>query len=399
MKSSRSFKFQFKKLHNFKFLEEFNIYQNTSLTNDFNNNGSEFSTATAAGRSFIGHVQILDAPEDQKFDLVISVTTNATNDFLTENIKQETTDSSVTLSLPSPFGYDETAGCLAVNVSMYFRRNLTLENLIISPMMSNVEFLQDIGLVVSDTTGIDIKAGWLNAKPFPASRKTQINVSAGGVRGEYPLYDVLWINSQAGSVRVHVIPKPIDEENPAPAELRVYADAGSIDIAFPPPNITIPDRDYFTDIKTARGSVTGNYIHGKDTSLVTGAGRIAAKVLPFLDDTDTSRNSTFHTATDAGIQDIELLSPYKNAGVPIRNLTSTHVTALGGLKVRYPSEWEGFIDGKTTMGSLALDGKGVKIIEAGSVGLTGRYVQAKKGEGDSSMIFRSEIGGADCFFR
>jgi hypothetical protein len=340
-------------------------------------------------RGFIGTIQMHPAPEDQPFDLVVSVSINATNAFLAEHVDYDTTESSLSLNLPSPWNDDSHSGCLLVEVSMYFRQNLTLKQLSITSDISDIEVLPNLGLRVG-VTNILLKLGTLIAHPFIASRITYISVDAGTVKGEYGLYDVLSITTKAGSIEADILPKPVDEDHPALAIFSAFAGAGSIDVAFPPANTKIPERDYLTVVKTHHGSIKGCYIHGTNTSLSTVTGSITAKILPFI--TDLSVSSSLSTTTETGRQDIEILSPYN--GKPITNLTSKHLTALANLKITCPDEWEGFIDAKTNLGGVGLEGSRLTVVEEGSIGLVGHYIKAERGDGDSKMVVRSAVGTA-----
>jgi hypothetical protein len=370
-------------LDSFTFLEHFDSDQDTPAF--FNNKQY----------AFIGNNRIFTGAQDQTSDLLINISCSASNEFLTEQITYDTSSSSLSLILPSPPKGRTHYGCLAVNVSMFFRPNLSIDSLSIATEVSDIKVMPGVDLVVRDTTDIALRAGTLTASPLFASRKTYIDVDAGSVKGEYGLYDILAISTKAGSIRADVIPKPIDEDNPATADLVLSTMAGSIGIAFPPANTSIPERDYYTTVKAQQGPITGNYIHGKFTALSTNAGPIIAKLLPFFNgDSDSARISTLSTTTDAGSQDIELLSPYKNVGSLIHNMSSQHLTGFASLKIKYPSEWEGFIDGKTSVGSLKLDGSKLRIIEEGQVGIVGRYVKAERGDGDNELKFKSAAGSA-----
>jgi hypothetical protein len=388
--SSRSLEFQFENLDNFKFVQRFNSDRDSA---SFHDHGDP-SVVRSKYRAFIGNARVLTGPEDQTRDLILSISCHASQELLTTKISYETSSSSLFITLPSLAKDITHQGCLAVDFSMSFRRNISLNSLSISLDLTNVEVMPGIDLIVLNRTNIKLSTGTLTAHSFFESRKTYIDIDAGSVEGEYGLYDVLSISTKAGSIRPEVIPKSISIDKPAPAELLASTLAGSIDITFPPANTTIPERDYYTTIKTQEGSIRGNYIHGKSTTLSTNAGSIIAKILPFFTgDSGNSRISTLSTTTDAGKQEIELLSPYNNTGAPIREMASQHLTGFASLKLKYPSEWEGFIDGKTNVGNLALGGSNLTIIEEGR-GVVGHYVKAKRGDGDNELKFRSTAGSA-----
>jgi len=282
---------------------------------------------------------------------------------------------------------------LIVNVSLYLRPSLTLNDFSVAANASNVEIANGIDLTVTNVTTVRLGAGSLNAESLFESRKTYIEVDAGSVTGEYGLYDILSIVTRAGSVKTDVLPKPADTHNPANAELHVSSEVGSININFPPEGAEIPERDYYTRISTSQGRICGSFLHGRNTSLSTHAGSIEAQLLPYA---ANLYNSTLSVVTGAGSQQIVLRSPYRDPGTAIKGLSSGHHTSVASLKLKYPPEWEGTITGMTTLGGLKLGGDGVRVIEEGRIGLAGRFVKAEKGEAEGSrLLFGSEVGSAD----
>jgi len=262
--------------------------------------------------------------------------------------------------------------------------------MVLASNLSSIYIPQELDLTITNTTQIRLDSGSLTANPFFTSRETRIDVNAGSVHGEYGLYDLLSVHTKAGSVKIDVIPKPADKETPLPAEFIAGSQTGSVHVAFPPPGTEIPEREYHTTASSHYGSVSGNFIHGVKTILTTNAGSITAQLLPYA---ANAYSSILETRTDTGGQRIELLSPYVDAKCLIKRLSSTHYTHASSLKLKYPSEWEGSIHGHTGAGSLTLRGKDVKIIEEGG-GPVGHYVSAEKGNGNSTMDFRTDFGSA-----
>jgi hypothetical protein len=352
-------------------------------------------------RGFIGTIQLLPAPYEQEFDAVISVSLNASNAFLTEHVAWETSDESVLLKIPSPWRDDP--GCLAVDVDIYLRQNLTLENFSLSANVSSVSIPKPLGLVVNKETKINLDAGSLHSNPFFQSSNTYLNVHAGSIHGSYSIYDTLTLSTQAGSITADIIPKPEFSSQPAPANLTATSRSGSITILYPPKDSRdkIPAREYYTTAHADHGSIRGFYLHGANTTLSTAAGSIDADILPYSTKPptkETSEQTSYLTTTShAGRQHVHVFSPYLDPGKPLRNLHSTHRTSVSGVRLEYPSEWEGSIDGKTHVGSLKLEGKGVNIIEEGNIGPVGHYLKAEKGDGDSVIEFEVNVGIAELF--
>jgi hypothetical protein len=367
-------KFDYHDLAHFEFFEKF-----------------EDKEARSSNGRFIGTLELLPAPQDQTSDIRLEVSISASDSILSESVQTETTKSSLKINLPRSWGRGAMLeSCLRVNVSMFVRPGLVMEHLLLDLDVSKVQIPSAVDLNVTNTTRINVHAGGLDATPFFSSRETRIDVGAGSVTGEYSLFDLLQIQTHAGSVTVNVIPKEADKEKPVPAVLTIGSDAGSVHAAFPPPGTGIPKREYHTTAWSHQGSINGNYIHGLNTTLESNAGSITADILPYAAD---SYESILHTRTDAGAQRINLLSPYTNAGTKIGGLTSSHLTHAASLTIEYPPEWEGQIEGRTGVGALTLRGD-VRIIKEGGVGPVGGYVLAEKGDGKSEMKFRTSAGSA-----
>jgi len=225
------------------------------------------------------------------------------------------------------------------------------------------------------------------------SRRQNIDTGAQSLNGEFDLLDLLSIHSTAGSIKVGIHPRPADTDNPAPAELSIRSQSGQVDIDFP--TFNAPERDYRVSIDSKSGSVHGNMLHGQYTSIATTSGTVQMQLTPYVAE---KYASTMRISTGSSSQDVTLLSPSNQLGAPISNMSSTHSTNSGSLKLAYPREWEGTIEGHSTSGSLQLRGNGIKIIQQHSVNNVGHYVLAKKGDGNSTLNFRTGSGSVDIWF-
>ncbi|KAF2433281.1 hypothetical protein EJ08DRAFT_676824 [Tothia fuscella] len=378
LESTRSLTFEFENLQKkFDFTEVFD-----------RSNQQHGCQQLHSGRALRSAIQLLPAPQDQKFDIVVSVSLNASNEILTESVTWESSDDSLVLKLPSLW-----QGCLMVDVDVFVRQNLALDTFSITANASSVDIPTALGLLVNKQTNINLNAGSLSAYPFLQSRKTRIVLDAGSLNGDYGLYDVLDIYAKAGVVLANITPQPADNENPAPANLTVGTGAGGININYPPKSMKekIPERDYYTTITTKQGSIRGCYLHGKNTTVSTSQGEILADILPYAAD---SSESTLDTSTGAGAHSLKVRSPYLNPDTPIKRLNSKHCTSVSSLTLEYPPEWEGTIEGKVNVGSLSVSGDGLRVIEKGKIGVVGQFIRAEKGGGNSTIDFSSEVGRA-----
>ncbi|KAF2432023.1 hypothetical protein EJ08DRAFT_659376 [Tothia fuscella] len=365
-------KYEIQHLESFKFTD--------LLTDD-----SNFWTTTST-------IHVLSGPQDQKPDLAIKFSSTSPLLNLEEDVTSSFSGKSLSLQ-QSQFGIRSWSlpkvPCLAADIALYFRPGLTLTNFEISS--ASLTVFMSSALSVDNTTEISLKSGGLTAQPFIKSRKTYIDSKSNSISGTCPLYDLLSIRSQSGSISINVEPQKVDKEHPEPAVLIVQSKSGSVNINFPSIGGEIPVRDYQTTIVTTGGSIQGRYIHGTRTLIETQSARIDVSIVPLA---ANSSASTLSTKSQSGSQSIRLLSPHLDPGTSMNRLSSTHTALSGKLELSYPDEWEGRVAGQTKSGSLSVHGSGLSIIEQGSRG-GGKYIVAKKGEGDSVIRLKTLSGSAD----
>ena len=69
-----------------------------------------------------------------------------------------------------------------------------------------------------------------------------------------------------------------------------------------------------------------------------------------------STNLYWTTQDQMGSQEITVLAPYTGDETPIRRLRSKHQSTSGGVRITYPSSWEGNIEATSNMGTVAVGG-------------------------------------------
>jgi len=222
-------------------------------------------------------------------------------------------------------------------------------------------------------------------------RERRIDAGFQHVKGEFDLYDLLSINSTAGSLILSINPQPADEQNPVPAELLISSLAGQVSVDFPA--INVPNRDYHVSIDSHHGSIDGHILHGRITSISSKTASIAVELTPYAAGDYTS---TIRTSCKTGAHKVSVLSPAE-PGVPIKEMSSIHSTSTGSLVLHYPKEWEGTIEGDTKVGSLNLYGD-LEIVRQEPRNTVGRYVLAKKGNGNSTLNFNVDVGSVNVYF-
>jgi hypothetical protein len=360
-------------IHEFKHLDSFKFSDLTAERGDL--------------WSAFGTIHVIPGLKDQEADLKINMTSASSELEIVELISSARSTGSLAFQVPFESintNQIETIPCLGADIVLSFRPGLVLENFQISS--PNLELFISSSMIVKNTTEISLNTGGLSAHPFVSSRKTYINGGSNSISGDYGLYDLLSIRSQSGSVSIGVEPKEADKEEPKPAVLTVHSGSGSIRVQTSQMNI--PEREYRTTVIAQDGTISGSYLHGTLTDIESASASIDVDILPYSAD---GYASTLLTKSASGSQKVNLLSPYTDTGKAIARLKSTHVVASGQLQLAYPDAWEGQIEGRTSSGSLTLQGRDVDIIEQGSKN-GGKYVVAKKGDGASSMKFDTQSG-------
>ncbi|CAJ2501670.1 Uu.00g045230.m01.CDS01 [Anthostomella pinea] len=248
-----------------------------------------------------------------------------------------------------------------------------------------VAFLQTTALCGSSATASKTATNELSD-----SRRRWIDVGSQSYTAQLDLYDLLSIRSWSGSLNIGVTPQAADKEHPAPAEMMIESHSGSLDINMAA--FEVPKRDYFVSIDSHSGSVGGHLIHGRKTAVVAHSASIS---LRFTLSGASEHASSLSTATQSGQSTVTVLNPVHSAGASssIKQLSSNHTTKSGSLVLRYPSDWEGTIEGRTHSGGLQLQGRGIEIIRREP-----HYVLAKKGTGDSNLNFETWSGSASVYF-
>lgn len=195
------------------------------------------------------------------------------------------------------------------------------------------------------------------------------------------------ISTVSGSIDIDVEPKDADEDNVQPAILRLFSKSGSIRALTS--TISVPARDYQTEVKSQSGSIDATLLHGSYTSLRSLNGRIIADLYPYgHNDSRTSIN----THSQSGSTDITLHSSLSHPSDPIAKLYSKHNGLSGSVSLYYPAQWQGKIKGSTLSGSIDLDWDGVRVVRDGKKGWVKRTVEAVRGDGESQLIFSSQSG-------
>ncbi|KAL6713484.1 hypothetical protein ACLMJK_008949 [Lecanora helva] len=233
--------------------------------------------------------------------------------------------------------------------------------------------------VVGTKTQFDSKSSY--------SRDTIIDVASASVTGTFPLYDLLSIHTNTGSISVDVVPKNASRVTVKPAALRLSSNSGSVRNTIP--TSSVPDRDYQTSISTSSGSIDAVILHGLRTSLRSINGRISAQLYPYG---HNNSRSDIEVHSTSGNKDIRIRPSISHPLDPLRKLYGYYRGVSGSLNLFYPAQWQGSIDGTTSTGSINLNWQGLKVVKDGSDGSAKRRVQAVRGKGEGRLEFHETSG-------
>ncbi|KAI5369374.1 hypothetical protein Slin15195_G002510 [Septoria linicola] len=360
-----------------------------------------------------GQIEIQPASAPQDGDIRVWISYATSEPWHIQHSDYVHTHDSLTLQLPSLVrdgnGYERP--CLGVSVRIAVKAGLRLDNWEL--VTGNFDVKIDDGLFnreagqealshlqVSESSSFTAIRGKIASK-YWSSRRTVIETSSGTISGSFALRDLLSLKSQSGTVNVDVDPKEADEDHPAPAEFIAHTSSGTVKARFPTSAFgdEIPVRDYRTRVETSSASVGGNYILGMQTNFHTHSGSLDADLLPIIVSRSSNDISHLYTSTSSASQRLTILPPYylpeKKSFADVKS-EHKYSSSSGTLRLTYPDEWEGYIEGDTSSGSVKIEGKDVERLSGeGWWGTMYQHVIARKGgEGAKGRVRFSTSSGS-----
>ena len=306
-----------------------------------------------------------------------------------DTLKIAKTDSSMVLQTPKRLARraasDEalTVPCLHISALLTIAVGARLENLNINSETLSIIFQP--GLDYAESRIVDTKTQFESVSSY--SRETIIDVRSASVSGSYPLYDLLSIHTDSGSINTDIIPKNASREVVKPAILRLSSTSGSVRSRTS--TISVPDRDYQSSVSTSSGSIDVGFLHGLRTSLRSINGRVTANLYPYGHN-DSRTDIESHCTS--GAMDITLHSSISHPMAPLKKLYGYYRGVSGSLSLFYPAQWQGRVEGTTSSGGVDLNWQGLKVIEDGRDGLIKRRIEAVRGEGEGKLEFHETSG-------
>ncbi|KAJ4308164.1 hypothetical protein N0V84_012262 [Fusarium piperis] len=303
---------------------------------------------------------------------------------------------------PDSVDWDSSqAPCIQIRATIWVPRDSVLNALKINTLHLNVDVESGFDLQVLTSTAIRSAIGHINtpavapkkaAVPYTlSSREISIHTASGKVKGWYPLYDLLDIDTVSGDISVNVGPEPA--EGAKPATLRVHSASGQIEVHEPVrrPKDSFPLRDYVVNIGTASGDITADVAASSRARFESKSGDLNLCVLPVL---DSSTNPMLETDTKSGTSKVTILEPLwtktEAASPALSALASKHDSISGTIKLQYPSSWEGYVSAQTVSGGQDIRGRGLEVTHEG--GPFARRTRGRKGDGNSQMAVSSVSG-------
>ena len=219
------------------------------------------------------------------------------------------------------------------------------------------------------------------------SRETIINVNSASVSGSYPLYDLLSIHTNSGSIDITIDPKEANKDNVIPAELRLTSTSGSVRATTS--RSSVPDRDYKTDISTSDGSLDVALLHGSRTSLRSLNGQMTVDLYPYG---HNNSRTDIESHSNSGSTDITVHASISHPTAPMKKLYGSYYGTSGSMNLWYPAQWQGTVQGSTASGSISLNWDGLKVVKDEQKGWTSRSIEAVRGNGEAKLFFSEGSG-------
>ncbi|KAL8684849.1 MAG: hypothetical protein Q9224_006101 [Gallowayella concinna] len=245
---------------------------------------------------------------------------------------------------------------------------------------------------IAPSSSVDISGQSVPSRLTIEARNTKLTTQSGSVNGDFTLHDTLTIHTQSGSININLsLESSINATTPATLDL--YARSGSIKVNTPTiltPS-KIPNRDFQSTLRTHSGSINAILVHGSTTLLRSDSSSIHASLHPHG---DPSKRSDLTTRVLSGSSDITVLPSLTKPLAPLGNFYASHHGISGSIRVLYPGQWEGTVEGTTVSGSIRVNWPGLKILEDKS-GWGSHSLKAVKGSGEGIVEFKDISGSVE----
>ncbi|KAK3943582.1 hypothetical protein QBC46DRAFT_338530 [Diplogelasinospora grovesii] len=404
--------------------------------------------------------------------VVLEVVVN--DDRINVAIEWDSNSQSMLVRAPRVFPWDDTSSspCVAIKATIWVPADGVLDSLSVQAIHLGIRLMDNLSLKVAQRAWLHSVVGYITAASTGSdtrdegiigvgapdswnfeSRFIEVKTTSAPIRGSWPLYDYLGLQSTAGTIRVCIEPKEADKEQPKPAILYVKSMSGDVEFREPihaaqeafgiserltpdqqigldlKAEAVLPPRDYRVDVHTTSGDIRGAVAFSSAAQFKTTSGDISVELLPVLDEslsawdskkvflgTGSTSGSTAVSVLDPlwvdssaqGVGRYTLVQPTEGGEASVsgggsamlRCLYSTHSTTSANIRLHYPGTWEGEVSLASITGKLTASGKDLRVIKAGDdwPGINKNLVARKPGDlknGGGQVTAKSTSGDVE----
>ncbi|KAL8933332.1 MAG: hypothetical protein Q9216_006416, partial [Gyalolechia sp. 2 TL-2023] len=266
----------------------------------------------------------------------------------------------------APIAQTTTDPSVYITSTIYISPNLPL----LSFHLETSSFAINIpnGIPLRPRTPIHISAPSSNLNFFTSTspsfllidaRSTTLTTISGPITGDFHLRDSLSIHTTSSSININLslLPSPSNRSSSSPtttntpATLDLQSSSGSIAVRTSTISTPaqIPNRDFRSTIRTNSGSVSASLVHNSSAVLRSDSGGISAEIYPHRggSNNNTTARSDLSTRTLSGRTEVHVHPSLTTPLSPLRNFFAQHHAVSGRIRVSYPGQWEGRVEGVT----------------------------------------------------
>ncbi|KAL8873824.1 MAG: hypothetical protein Q9174_000753 [Haloplaca sp. 1 TL-2023] len=326
-------------------------------------------------------------------------------------ISTESSENLFTITIPSrasangPSSQD-TAGeaCVYIESTIWVSSGLLLSSFNIQTDSLSVIFHENVPLlphipitVTAPQTSVNLQSSHQTFSSLRIDARTSsIGSLSGSVNGDFTLRDALSIHTLSGSININLAlgPSTDGNGNNGPASLDLRTASGSIQVmttTVATPS-KIPNRKYDTSIRTNSGSIRATLVHNYNAILHSDSSSVHASLYPHG---NASQRSDLSTSAMSGSTEVTVYPSLSvSADTPLRDFYASYTCLSGSLRVAYPSQWEGTVEGSTVSGHIGVQWPGLKTVDEGG-GWGSKSFKGVKGTANGVLRFKAVSGSVE----
>ena len=214
-------------------------------------------------------------------DSAITLEVTVTDDRLTLYSSWDAEAGALELIVPRKVDWspDHPRACANIKITVWVPQDSTLARLSVNAVHLGITLLDNLSLTILEGSKLTSTVGTITSSSTGAasrdddhlttttppqtaylfnSRIIDVHTTAAPIKGIWPLYDYLGLQSTAGNIRVSVTPHPgLPDAAPKPAILYVKSLSGDVEVREPIRSTdSLPPRDYRVDVHTTSGDIT-----------------------------------------------------------------------------------------------------------------------------------------------